>query len=191
MLLVKKKEGSWRCCVDYRALNTITVKDRFSMSTIDELLDELGKASWFSKLDLQQGFHQIHMVDEDIPKMAFRTHHGYFEYKVMTLRLCNAPSTFQVTMNNLLRSFLRKFVTIFFDNILVLNPSIFDHLEHLEIVLTTLSRGQFFFHCSKCLFAQKNLHYLGHIVSADGMAPDADKIQAIMAWLTPSSQSEL
>lgn len=191
VLLVKKKDGTWRCCVDYRALNAVTVKDRFLMPTIDELLDELGGASWFSKLDLRQGFHQIRMHEDDIAKTAFRTHHGHYEYRVMPFGLCNAPSTFQAAMNELLCPYLRKFVAVFFDDILIYSTSLAEHLQHLELVFLKLIEGHYFLKQSKCLLGQRKLEYLGHIISQHGVQADPEKIKAMVEWPIPTSVTAL
>ena len=161
------------------------------MPTIDELLDEIGTASWFSKLDLRQGFHQIRMHKADIQKTAFRTHHGHFEFKVMPFGLTNAPSTFQATMNKLLRPFLRKFAAVFFDDILVYSPSFSTHQQHLEAVFQTLLQGSFYLRRSKCTFSVQQLSYLGHIVSPQGVTPDPEKIHAMTTWPVPTTPSDL
>ena len=132
VLLVRKRDGSWHFCVDYRALNTIIIKDRFLIPMMDEFLDELGGEQWFLKLDLLQGYHQILMKEEDINKMAFHTHHGHYKFLVMLFRLCNAPSSFQATMNDTFRPYLHKFIIVFFNDILIYRKTLVDHLQHLQ-----------------------------------------------------------
>ena len=187
VLLVRKPDGTWRFCVDYRALDAVTVKDRFPIPSIDELLDELGGATCFLKLDLLQGYHQIRMNEDDVPKNAFRTHHGHYEFRVMSFGLFNAPSSFQATMNMIFKPYLRHFIIVFVDDILIYSTSFTNHLLHLQFVFQILLDNQFALKLSKCFFAQPQVEYLGHLVSARGVEPVALKVVAIHQWPTPRS----
>nr|GEU32282.1 Ty3/gypsy retrotransposon protein [Tanacetum cinerariifolium] len=191
IVLVTKKNGTWRFCVDYQALNAATIRDRFPIPIVDELLDELHGSKIFSKIDLQAGYHQIRVAPEDIHKTAFRTIDGHYEFRVMPFGVTNAPSTFQTAMNDLFRPVLRKFVLVFFDDILVYSESLSTYYEHLRFVFQTLLDNQYHAKASKCLFAATSIPFLGHIIFADDVQADPDKLAAIKSWPNPNSFTTL
>lgn len=190
-LLVKKKNGEWRLCVDYRRLNAYTIKNKFPIPIIEELFEELRGARWFTTLDLRSGFHQILVKAEDQYRTAFQTHSGHYEYKVMPYGLTGAPATFQSIMNQILAKLLRKCVVVFIDDILIYSKSFEEHVQHVKMVFELLQEHQFKVRLSKCSFAQQQLRYLGHVISSQGVATDPSKIRDVQNWQTPSSVKEL
>lgn len=190
-LLVRKKDGTWRLSVDYRQLNNLTVKSKYPVPIIEELLDELSGSKWFTKLDLRAGYHQIRMVEDDVSKTAFQTHFGHFEYKVMSFGLTGAPATFQAAMNSTLASVLRKCALVFFDDILIYSPDLESYKEHLRTVLQLLAQDHWKVKFSKCAFAQQQVSYLGHVIGINGVSTEPKKIQDVVNWAIPTTVKKL
>jgi hypothetical protein len=190
-LFVKKKDESLRLCVDYRLLNAVTIKNKYPLPRIDILFDQLFGAKVFSKIDLRSGYYQIKIRAEDIPKTAFSTRYGLFEYLVMSFGLTNAPAHFMYLMNSVFMPELDKFVVVFIDDILIFSKNEEEHAEHLRIVLQRLREHKLYAKFSKCDFWLKEVQFLGHIISDKGISVDPSKIQDVLDWQAPTSVPEI
>ena len=188
---VKKADGTLRMVCDWRQLNKVTVKTQACLPSIEDLFDAVRGAKYFSKLDLKAGYNQVRVEDQDIPKTAINTPFGHFEFTVMGFGLTNAPATFMALMNDVLRPFLRKFVVVFLDDILVFSRSWTEHLTHLDAVLTALKEQSLFCNFIKCEFALSSIKFLGHIVSGTSLKPDPEKLTVVQNWKTPTSVTEV
>ncbi|GJU77766.1 putative reverse transcriptase domain-containing protein [Tanacetum coccineum] len=178
-LFVKKKDGSFRMCIDYRKLNKLTVKNRYLLPRIDDLFDQLQGSSVYSKIDLRSGYHQLRVRDEDIPKTAFRTRYGHYEFQVMPFGLTNAPAVFIDLMNRVCRPYLDKFLIVFIDDILIYSKTKEEHDAHLRLILELLKRERLYAKFSKCDFWLSKVQFLRHVIDSEGIHVDPTKIESI------------
>lgn len=178
-------------CVDYKALNKLTIKDKFIILIVEELLEELVRVIIFFKVDLRSGYHHIRMTPSDIHKTSFRTHNKHYKFMVMPFGLTNAPVTFQSLTNNIFRMYLRKFILVFFDDILIYNQSLKNNLKYLQIVFELLKTHSLFVKRSKCVLCRTHIEYLDRVISGKGVLTDPHKIQAILDWPVPKTIKQL
>jgi hypothetical protein len=190
-LFIKKKDGSLRLCADYRPLNVVTIKNKYPLPRIDVLFDHLVGAKVFSKIDLRSGYHQIKIRPCDIPKTAFSTRYGLYEYLVMSFGLTNAPAYFMHLMNSIFMTELDKFVVVFIDDILIYSKNKTQHVKHLRIVLQRLRDHKLDAKFSKFEFWLDSVKFLGHTISSEGITVDPSKIQEVMDWKPPKSVHQI
>ncbi|GJS47260.1 putative reverse transcriptase domain-containing protein [Tanacetum coccineum] len=191
VLFVKKKDGSFRMCIDYRELNKLTVKNRYPLPRIDDLFDQLQGSSIYSKIDLRSGYHQLRVREQDIPKTAFRTRYGHYEFQVMPFGLTNAPAVFMDLMNRVCKPYLDKFVIVFIDDILIYSKDEKEHEEHLKAILELLKEEKLYAKFSKCEFWIPKVQFLGHVIDSRGIHVDPAKIESIKDWASPKTPTEI
>ncbi|GJR14087.1 putative reverse transcriptase domain-containing protein [Tanacetum coccineum] len=191
VLFVKKKDGSFRMCIDYRELNKLTVKNRYPLPRIDDLFDQLQGSSIYSKIDLRSGYHQLRVREQDIPKTAFRTRYGHYEFQVMPFGLTNAPAVFMDLMNRVCKPYLDKFVIVFIDDILIYSKDKKENEEYLKAILELLKKDKLYAKFSKCEFWILKVQFLGHIIDSRGIHVDPAKIESIKDWASPKTPTEI
>ncbi|GKB54390.1 putative nucleotidyltransferase, ribonuclease H [Tanacetum coccineum] len=191
VLFVKKKDGSFRMCTDYRELNKLTVKNRYPLPRIDDLFDQMQGSSVYSKIDLRSGYHQLRIKEEDIPITTFRTRYGHFEFQVMPFGLTNAHDVFMDLMNQVCKPYLDKFVIVFIDDILVYSKDEEEHGKHLKIILELLKKERLYAKFLKCDFWLDSVQFLGHVIDRSGVYVDPAKIESIKSWAALTTLMEV
>jgi len=191
VLFARKADGSLRMCIDYRALNAQTIKDKYPLPRMDELFDHLHGAKYFTSLDLWSGYHQCRIHPDDVHKTAFKTRYGSYEFTVMPFGLTNAPAAFMRLMNNVLKTYLDKFVVVYLDDVLIYSKTEEEHLRHLQLVLDTLNAANLKVKISKCSFAQSSTKFLGYVVSDQGISVDSKKVSSITTWPLPTDLTSM
>jgi hypothetical protein len=187
VLFVEKKHGTRRMCIDYRALNEVTIKNKYPLPRIEDLFEQLSRASVFSMIDLRSDYHQLRIRPSDIPKTTFITKYELYEFTVMSFSLMNAPSFFMNLMNSVFMDYLDKFVVVSIDDILIYSQSEEEHVDHMKIVLQRLREHQLYAKLSKCDFWIDEVLFLGHIINKDGLAVDSKKVVDILNWKAPTA----
>ncbi|GKC35091.1 putative reverse transcriptase domain-containing protein, partial [Tanacetum coccineum] len=191
VLFVKKKDGSFRMCIDYREINKLTIKNHYPLPKIDDLFDQLQGSQYFSKIDLRSGYHQLRVNENDIPKTAFRTRYGHFEFIVIPFGLTNVPTVFMDLMNQVCRPYLDKFVIVFIDDILIYSKTREEHEVHLGLILELLKEEKLYAKFSKCEFWLQEVQFLRHVINGDGIHVGPSKIEAIKNWEAPRTPFEV
>ncbi|GJR49270.1 putative reverse transcriptase domain-containing protein [Tanacetum coccineum] len=191
VLFVKKKDGSFRMCIDYRELNKLTVNNRYPLPRIDDLFDQLQGSSVYSNIDLRSGYHQLRVKDEDIPKTDFRMRYGHYEFQVMPFGLTNTPVVFMDLMNRVCKPYLDKIVIVFIDDILIYSRNKEEHADHLRIILKLLKNKILYANFSKCDFWINIVQFLGHVIDSLGIYVDPAKIEAVKNWASPTTPTEI
>jgi hypothetical protein len=191
VIFVPKKDGTQRLCMDYHALNEVTIKNKYPLPRIDDLFDQLRGAYMFSKIDLRSRYHQLKVRECDIPKTAFISRYGLYEFMVMSFGMTNAPAYFMYMMNKVFMEYLETFVVVFINDILVYSRSGEEHEGHLHLVLQKLRDHKLYAKLSKCEFRLKQAAFLGHVISKGGISIDPSKVQDVLSWKTPTSVNDI
>jgi hypothetical protein len=191
VLFVEIKDGTQQICVDYRSLNEVTIKNKYPLPRIEDLFDQMKGASVFSKIDLRSGYHQLKIRESDIPKTAFCTRYGLYEYTVRSFGLTNAPTYFMYLMNKVFMEYLDKFVVVFINDILIFSKTMEEHEDHLRLVLEKVRSNQLYAKFGKCEFWLTEVAFLGHVISAGGVSVYPGNVKDVLNWMPPTTASEI